>query len=621
MSFNIINLPDWLRYCTSNLLLSGITPGPKEQTGDQIQRFMQVFVNEDGFLVCTEKYPEGRHVHVVLVGVICDKPAAHKLGGFSSHSHSFFCHWCWISLSEKQTVAAFQCDACKPRTHEEQLALMKRYLALQNKAQHKAFVTTYATQWCELACLPYFDVCRMIVIDPMHNLLLGLVKTHFYNIWIQLNVLHKNKELRHFHDILVQLNIPPFLGHLPAMMGEPAGGSLTADQWLIATTIVCPIIVPQIWDEYCTDQATVPIVLAWRVEKLAEDIEAKKAAAAAACKAAAEARKAKELLAKQATQASSVVRPHSTRKHKQTEKAQYVPEPEPNGMDNIMDAGEIEGASKDEYDEEIPPKHLRTGDPNSENDADPALPNIHPNDPANFFKLSAALQLILAQKTCNQDIEEADVLLQQYDLELISLYGPSVLKPNHHYATHTAACMHDFGPLHCFWTFLFERINKMMQVCLNTGPKTPISESIVAMYKATADNQGTVQALAQESIEAYEDGGIALQLSPHSQSVKLPMDVYHSLLRYLQVHFPHSHLRSYFSLGDSDSLALEPCATIFDYVIVSQRRYWSLSRATNGNANSLVAVCMGPGEVSIGELMDIIVIQQDKLGIQPLGHM
>jgi hypothetical protein len=27
------------------------------------------------------------------------------------------------------------------------------------------------------------------------------------------------------------------------MMGEPAGGSLTADQWLVAATIVCPIIV------------------------------------------------------------------------------------------------------------------------------------------------------------------------------------------------------------------------------------------------------------------------------------------------------------------------------------------------------------------------------------------
>ncbi|KAK0441728.1 uncharacterized protein EV420DRAFT_1622998 [Desarmillaria tabescens] len=160
MSFNIINLPDWLRYCTSNLLLSGITPGPKEQSGDQIQCFMWVFVNE-----LIRLYKE-----------------AHKLGGFGSHSHTNFCHHCWISLSEKQSMAAFQSDTCKPRSHEEQFKLMKEYLALQNETQRKAFVSTYATRWCELARLPYFDVCHMIVIDPMHNLLLGLVKTHFYNI-------------------------------------------------------------------------------------------------------------------------------------------------------------------------------------------------------------------------------------------------------------------------------------------------------------------------------------------------------------------------------------------------------------------------------------------------------
>lgn len=33
------------------------------------------------------------------------------------------------------------------------------------------------------------------------------------------------------------------MGRLPALMGQPAGGSLTADQWLIAATVVCPIAV------------------------------------------------------------------------------------------------------------------------------------------------------------------------------------------------------------------------------------------------------------------------------------------------------------------------------------------------------------------------------------------
>ncbi|KAK0441727.1 uncharacterized protein EV420DRAFT_1485563 [Desarmillaria tabescens] len=247
--------------------------------------------------------------------------------------------------------------------------------------------------------------------------------------------------------------------------------------------------------------------------------------------------------------------------------------------------------------------------------------------------------------------------MEVHGAAMFMLYGPSVIKPNHHYATHTASCMRDFGPLHCFWTFLFERINKvlksynsgnhsggelevsffrefhrtvqqsciMMQDSYNAGVKTPIHESIAAMYKATADNHGTVQALAQESDQAHEDvktGGIALQMSPHSRSIKLPMDVYDSLLCHLQACFPALHLRSYFSLGDATSLALDPHAIIFDYVIVAQRCYWSLSHA-HRNANSLVAVCTGswPNDISVGELLDIIALQQTALRVLSLGHL
>ena len=37
------------------------------------------------------------------------------------------------------------------------------------------------------------------------------------------------------------------------------------------------------------------------------------------------------------------------------------------------------------------------------------------------------------------------------------------MKPNHHYAMHTADCVRDFGPMHEFWTFLFERLNKVLK--------------------------------------------------------------------------------------------------------------------------------------------------------------
>ena len=43
----------------------------------------------------------------------------------------------------------------------------------------------------------------------------------------------------------LQFQMPSYLGRLPALIGEPAGGSLTADQWLLMATVVAPVAVSQ----------------------------------------------------------------------------------------------------------------------------------------------------------------------------------------------------------------------------------------------------------------------------------------------------------------------------------------------------------------------------------------
>ncbi len=88
-------------------------PGPKEADCDEVQRYMRVLVNElirlwkYGAVIPTPSHPNGRRIRVILVGVVCDKPAAHKLGGFGSHSHTFFCTRDWISQLFKATIEAF----------------------------------------------------------------------------------------------------------------------------------------------------------------------------------------------------------------------------------------------------------------------------------------------------------------------------------------------------------------------------------------------------------------------------------------------------------------------------------------------------------------------------------
>ncbi len=92
----------------------GIIPGPKEPSPDQVQCYMRPLVNdllhlwEDGIVIKTAKSPYGRCVHAVLLCIVCDAPAAHKLGGFGSHSHTMFCTRCWVTLSQKHELEALQ---------------------------------------------------------------------------------------------------------------------------------------------------------------------------------------------------------------------------------------------------------------------------------------------------------------------------------------------------------------------------------------------------------------------------------------------------------------------------------------------------------------------------------
>ncbi|VDB84878.1 unnamed protein product [Peniophora sp. CBMAI 1063] len=622
MSFSIINLPAHLKFRVMNMILVGILPGPKEQDFDQVQRFMRPVVNEllrlweQGFVMSTKRYPQGRRIRVILVCVVCDKPAAHKLGGFGSHSHTFYCTRCWIKKSDKATAKAFEKGAFAPRTPEEQLEYAKQYASCASQTERDTFVRAYASRWCELARLPYFDVCRMIVVDPMHNLLLGLVKTHFYHIWVKLKVLRKKKELRRFHSILAQLSIPSYLGRVPSLMGEPAGGSLTADQWLIAATLVCPFAIPQIWDEYGEGDAEV--IRLRRIGNFKELAEKRKRERAAA----------KE-------QAANNVR-RSSRKRRRTERAQYREEPDED-EEVRPDAGAVEEeqdifAEPDDEDEEAIAR---------------APPNLHPDDPANMAKLSRFLRIVLAKSLNDAEINTADTLIREYCTELIYLYGPDVIKPNHHYATDVPDCIRDFGPLHEFWTFLFERINKVLKSynsANHSGGELEVSffrefhrtiqlsrelaaasatgnihvqTSIEAMYKSSADDRGTVQALAREVDEAHADGGVLYELSSRCTQTRMQDTLYLAVLGYLRLRLPSIALQSW--LSPADGIPLLPEAMFFDYVVLSSRRFWASSR-TNNVGNTLIAV-RKEGGYAVGELQAIIGIAQAGVPVQRLGYV
>ncbi|KAI0764182.1 hypothetical protein BD413DRAFT_494895 [Trametes elegans] len=402
MSFNVVNLPPHLRYRASNLLLSMIIPGPKETDPDQTQQYVNILVT-------------------------------HKMGGFGSHAHTFFCTRDWISKGLKATLVAFTHGGFAARTNDHHRRMMAEYRAKETRHAQEEYAQAYATRWSALARLPYFDMVRMIVVDPMHNLFLGLVKTHFYHIWIQLRIFRKTKELRRFHDILAKLNLPSKLGRLPRLVGEPAGGSLTADQWLILATVVSPLVLPEIWSEVLKSDFPESF-LQERLTRIGKVTAIRK-----------ERQRAKRVKVKGGEKRKVT--------GSQCDSAGSLPHVTTAAQDLVLDHDDA-GAMPDDND----------NDWEDEEEEETSRPSeLHPRDLENFLKLCAALRLYLSDCINEEQLLTADKLIRAYCIELIELYGPGVIRPNHHYATHTAEFVRDYGPLREFWTFLFERLNKLLK--------------------------------------------------------------------------------------------------------------------------------------------------------------
>ncbi|KAL6299004.1 hypothetical protein BKA93DRAFT_753720 [Sparassis latifolia] len=244
-----------------NLVLCGITPGPKELSADELQHFMKAYVDDllklydDRTVIKMKLQPEGRRVHVLLLAVCCDHPALCRIVGFGDHNtKEGFCSRCKIKHADLETEAGMTIGA---RDGEEHRQHAQEYLQEMDPQRRAEFFMQHATQYYELSHLPYFDAVRMTVVDPMHNILLGVVKTQWLDAWINTKALRERtavnkvcRELDQVHEYLKIFEMPQWVARLPNNVGYAAGGSLTADEWKGMALNYCPIIVPLIWDKW-----------------------------------------------------------------------------------------------------------------------------------------------------------------------------------------------------------------------------------------------------------------------------------------------------------------------------------------------------------------------------------
>jgi hypothetical protein len=178
-----LNLPECLRYQPENIYLA-IIPGPHEPTAEQINYFIKPIIDEfkigwePGFRVShTASSPnDGRDVNVALVLSLNDLPAARKASGFAGPTSHFICTRCALHGRDNFYNVDFENWCLRDAAELRQKA--EEWRDATTLRERKDIFKSYGVRWSEFWRLSYWDPSQMLVIDPMHCLLEGLVHYH-----------------------------------------------------------------------------------------------------------------------------------------------------------------------------------------------------------------------------------------------------------------------------------------------------------------------------------------------------------------------------------------------------------------------------------------------------------
>lgn len=181
-----LTLPVSHRFKPENIFLVAIAPGPKEPSLTQTNWLLAPLVNDlqclwrpGLFLTSTHRHPKGRHIHVALMPFFADLPACCRTLGLAGHSsHVHRCSKCTLT---KEDINIFNLDAPKRCSQQHR----KRALEARDgdfSARQRIF-GTHGIRYSSLCELEYWSLTADHVVDPMHNLLLGLLAFHCRHFW------------------------------------------------------------------------------------------------------------------------------------------------------------------------------------------------------------------------------------------------------------------------------------------------------------------------------------------------------------------------------------------------------------------------------------------------------
>ena len=246
----IQNLPRSVRFKPENIIIVSTIPGPKEPGCDDLNPYLDPLVNDllklwNGVQM---QAPPGsilgsRMIRAALVYICSDLPATRKLCGFYGIKAKYGCSKCLkcfpSAFGSSTNYSGFDRSEWQLRTLASHHLHVQRSKAATTRTERDKIQQEAGVRYSELLRLPYFDIVRYHLVDPMHNLFLGTAKK-MLTLWKEHGFIddHKFQEIQDQIDVI---NPPPNIGRIPHKIAAGFAG-FTAEQWMLWTTLYSPLV-------------------------------------------------------------------------------------------------------------------------------------------------------------------------------------------------------------------------------------------------------------------------------------------------------------------------------------------------------------------------------------------
>ena len=125
---------------------------------------------DDGLTTENEKF------YVALICIACDRPAAHKIGGFLGYSSSHACSYCIKHFPYDKTMKKFDYYGFNISPLRLHLDHKRLWLKAKTQTERDILEKRHGSTFSKINLLPYFDSIYQLALGPMHNLFEGTAK-------------------------------------------------------------------------------------------------------------------------------------------------------------------------------------------------------------------------------------------------------------------------------------------------------------------------------------------------------------------------------------------------------------------------------------------------------------